>query len=150
MLENNRLKKVRKMFFNKHINIVTKNGGKKSEKIFLQETHVYREQKTMEKKSGKSAKTRFFINTRISWPKNGEKKREKNFSRNTRISRVINDGKKNRLEKVRNNVFYKHLNIVTKNGEKSEKNFLPETNVYREQKRWKKFVWKKCENTFFL
>jgi len=43
-------KKCEKMFFNKHINIVTKNGGKKSEKIFLQETHVYREQKTMEKK----------------------------------------------------------------------------------------------------
>jgi len=34
-------------------------------------------------------------------------------------------------------------------GEKTEKKFLPETNVYREQKRWKKFVWKNCENTFF-
>jgi len=30
------------------MNIVTKNGGKKRKK-FLQETHVYREQKTMEK-----------------------------------------------------------------------------------------------------
>jgi len=37
------------MFFNKHMNIVTKNAWKKSEKIFLPETHVHREQKTMEK-----------------------------------------------------------------------------------------------------
>jgi len=62
MLEKNRLKKVRKNVFYKHMNIVTKNGGKK--KKILPETNVYREQKTMEKKSsGKSAKTRFFINT---------------------------------------------------------------------------------------
>jgi len=46
------------------MNIVTKNGGKKARKKVLPETNVYREQKTMEKKSsGKSAKTRFFINT---------------------------------------------------------------------------------------
>ena len=34
-------------------------------------------------------------------------------------------------------------------GEKSEKIILLETHVYREQKRWKKIIWKKCENTFF-
>ena len=73
---------------------MTKNGGKKSEKKFLPETHVYREQKTMEKKSGKSAKTRFFIKHEYRDQKMGGKKREKNFSRNTLISRVINDGKK--------------------------------------------------------
>jgi len=43
------------------------------------------------------------------------------------------------------------MNIVTKNGgKKIEKKFLPETHVYREQKRWKKIVWKKCESTFSL
>jgi len=48
------------MYFNKHMNIETINGGEKSDKNFLPETHLYREQKTMEKKSsGKSAKTRF-------------------------------------------------------------------------------------------
>ena len=31
------------------MNIVTKNGGKKSEKKILAESYVYREQKTMEK-----------------------------------------------------------------------------------------------------
>jgi len=30
------------MFFNKHMNTVTKNGGKKSEKKFLPEKQVYR------------------------------------------------------------------------------------------------------------
>jgi len=49
------------------MNIETINGGNKSEKKVLPETHLNREQKTMEKKSsGKSAKKRFFINTRIS------------------------------------------------------------------------------------
>ena len=42
------------------------------------------------------------------------------------------------------------MNIVTNNGgKKIEKKILSETHVYRKQKRWKKFVWKKCENTFF-
>jgi len=46
------------------MNIVTKNGGEKSEEKILTETHEYRELKTMGKKStGKSAKSRFFINT---------------------------------------------------------------------------------------
>ena len=59
-------KKCEKGFFKKHMNIVTKNGGKKARKKILPESYVYREQKTIEKKSsGKSAKTRFFINTRI-------------------------------------------------------------------------------------
>jgi len=60
---------------------------------------------------------------------------------------------KNRLEKVRKNVFYKHMNIVTKNGggEKREEKFFPETHAYIESsKRWKKIIWKKCENTFFI
>ena len=58
---------------------------------------------------------------------------------------------KNRLKKVRNNVFYKHLNIVTKNGEKKrekKKFFLKHTDFAIKQ-RWKKMVLKKCENTIF-
>ena len=39
ILEKNRLKKVRKMFFKKHMNIVTKNGEKKSEKKILPELY---------------------------------------------------------------------------------------------------------------
>jgi len=39
--------------------IVTKNGGEKSEKKFLPETHVYRELKTMEKIDWKKCEIRF-------------------------------------------------------------------------------------------
>jgi len=53
-------KKFEKMYFNKHMNIENINGGEKSDKKFLPETHLYREQKTMEKKSsGKRVKIRF-------------------------------------------------------------------------------------------
>ena len=94
MLEKNRLKKCEKMFFNKHMNIVTKNGGKM---------------------------------------------RKKFFTRNKRISRA-KKMEKIRLEKVRKHVFFnKQMNIVTKNGGKNAS-----------KKRWKKIVWKKRENTFFL
>ena len=48
----------------------------------------------MEKKSGKSAKTRFFIKHEYRDQKMGGKKREKNFFQNHTISRVLNDGKK--------------------------------------------------------
>ena len=78
----------------------------------------------------------------------GGEKREKNFSRNTRISRVINDGK-NRLEKVRNNVFYKLLNIVTKNGGKKREKIFSRNTDFASKQRWKKIVLKKCENTIF-
>ena len=36
---------------------------------------------------------------------------------------------KNRLEKVRKHVFYKHINNVTKYGEKTRENFFRETQV---------------------
>ena len=61
-------KKLEKMYFNKYMNIETINGGRgKSDKKFLPETHLYREQKTMEKnRLEKVRKHVFFINTRIS------------------------------------------------------------------------------------
>ena len=40
---------MKKSFFKKHMNIVTKNGGKKARKKILPELYVYREQKTIEK-----------------------------------------------------------------------------------------------------
>jgi len=77
-MEKNRLENVRKHVFYKHMNIVTKNGWRKREKIFFSETHRFRKQTTMEKyRLEKVRKHVFFINTRISWPKNGAKKREK-------------------------------------------------------------------------
>jgi len=48
------------MFFKKHMNIVTKNGGEKSEKKFLPESYVYREQKTMEKNCLKKVRKNVF------------------------------------------------------------------------------------------
>ena len=43
------------------MNIVTKNGGKKIEKKFLPETHVYREQKTMEKNRLEKVRKHVFL-----------------------------------------------------------------------------------------
>ena len=108
-------------------------GGKKARKNFLPETHVYREQKTMEKKSyGKSAKTRFLWKHEYRDQKmGGGKNARKIFSKNTRILRLLNDGK-NRLENVRKHVFYKHMNIVKKNGGKTREKIFPET----------RFLWK--------
>jgi len=73
------------------MNIVTKNGGKKSEKKILPETHVYREQKRCEKIVWKKCENTFFYNHTNIVTKKWGKKREKIFSRNTRISRVLND-----------------------------------------------------------
>ena len=56
-MEKNRLEKVRKHVFYKHMNIVTKNGGKKREKKCFQK-HRFRKQKTLEKFVWKSAKSR--------------------------------------------------------------------------------------------
>jgi len=47
------------------MNIVTKNGEKTREKIFP-ETQLSQANNDGKKSSGKTAKTRFFINTRIS------------------------------------------------------------------------------------
>jgi len=84
------------------MNIVTKKWGEKREKKSLAETHVYPEQKTMDK---------------------------------------------NRLERVRKHVFYKHTNIVNKKN--ARKKFVQKATYIAIKKRWKKIVWKKCENTFF-
>jgi len=35
-------------------------------------------------------------------------------------------------------------------GGKTREIIFPETHEYREKKRWKEIVWKKCENTFFI
>ena len=62
-MEKNRLEKVRKHVFYKHTNIMTKKWGKKNTRKIFPETHVYREFYRWKKSSGKSAKTRVFINT---------------------------------------------------------------------------------------
>ena len=62
------------------MNIETINGGKKSEKKILPETHVYREKKTMEKILWKKRKNTFFYkHTNIVTKNWGEKTREKFF-----------------------------------------------------------------------
>ena len=59
------------------MNIETINGGKKSEKKILPETHVYREQKTMEKNRTEKAQIHvfFYKHTNIVIKKWGEKTR---------------------------------------------------------------------------
>ena len=100
-------------------------GGKKARKFFLTETHVFRKQKTMEKKVWKKCENTFFINTRISSSKNGGKKtREKFFQKHT--NRVLEKCWKTIVSKKCEKMFFnKHINIVTKNGgKKSEKIFF--------------------------
>ena len=61
---------------------------------------------------------------------------------------------KNRLEKVRKHVFYENTNIVTKKwgrgGEKREKKIVKKLTNRVSEICWKKIVWKKTENTFFI
>jgi len=58
-MEKNRLEKVRKHFFYKHMKIVTKNGGKNARNFFSQKHMYISSKKHWKKSSGKSAKTRF-------------------------------------------------------------------------------------------
>jgi len=68
------------------MNIVTKNGGEKSEKKILPETHVYRMLKTMEKnRLEKVRKHVFYKHTNIVTKKSGKKRREKIFQKHTNM-----------------------------------------------------------------
>ena len=64
-MEKNRLEKVRKHVFYKHMNSVKKMGEKRGKKFFQKHT-ASKANNDGKKSSRKSAKTRFFINTRIS------------------------------------------------------------------------------------
>jgi len=56
---------------------------------------------------------------------------------------------KNRLENVRKHVFYKHMNIVTKNvWRKREIIFFPETHRFRKQTTMEKIVSKSAKTRF--
>ena len=64
------------------MNIETINGGKKSEKKFLPETHVYRELKTMKKNClEKVRKHVFYKHTTIVIKKSWEKNERKNLKK---------------------------------------------------------------------
>ena len=58
-MKKNRLVKVRKHVFYKHINNVTKNVGKNWRKFFFRETQISQANNDGKKSSGKSAKARF-------------------------------------------------------------------------------------------
>ena len=78
----------------------------------------------------------------------GENARKK-FSKNTRIGYPKIVGKKS-SQKSPKNVFYKHMNIETKNGGKSREEIYPETHSFRRQTTMEKNRLEKCENTFFF
>jgi len=65
---------------------------------------------------GKNARKEFSKNTRIGYPKNGKKSSQESAK----------------------TIFYKHMNIVNKNGRKNAKKIFPERHVYREQKTMEK------------
>ena len=81
-MEKNRLEKLRKHVFYKHMNIVKKNGGKTREKIFP-EKHSFRKQTTMEKNRLEKVRKHvfFYENTNILTKKWGGKTREKFFQK---------------------------------------------------------------------
>ena len=93
-MEKNRLEKVRKHVFYKHINNVTKYGGKTREKIFSRNTDFASKQHWKKIVLKKCENTFFYKHTNIVTKKWGGKNARKIFSKNTRISRVLNDGKK--------------------------------------------------------
>ena len=93
------------MFFYKHTKIVTKQWGKKREKIFFQKhTHIA-SYKRWKKIVWKRAKTRFFYKHMNIVTKNGGKKFEKKIFPETHRFRKQKTMEKNRLEKVRKHVF---------------------------------------------
>ena len=92
------------MFFNKHMNIVSKNGGKKSKKKFYQKHTYIASKKDGKKSSGKSGKHVFYKYTNIVTKRRGVKKRDKFFPE-THLYRRLKTMEKNRLEKVRKHVF---------------------------------------------
>jgi len=103
------------------MNIETKNGGKKARKISYQKHTYIASKKDGKKSSGKSGKTRFFLKKHeYRDQKMGGKKREKIFFPETHVYRELKTMKQNRLEKLRKHVFYKHTNIVIKNGGKKQ------------------------------
>jgi len=86
-------KKLRKIFFYIHTNIVTKKWGKTRETIFP-ETHQSCQQKMLGKKSSeKSAKKRFLYSHEYGDQKWGVNARN-HFPRNSPIERAKNVGKK--------------------------------------------------------
>ena len=81
------------MFFNKHMNIVTKNGEKKARKKFYQK-QTYMASKKRKKIVWKKCENTFLYKHMNTVTKNWGKKREKNFFPETQISQANNDGTK--------------------------------------------------------
>ena len=98
--------------------------GNKHEKKFFPETHVYREQKTMDKNRLERVRKHVFYKHTNIVTINGGKNREKKIFLETHLYRDQKTMEKNFLEKVRKYVFYKHTNIVTKKREKKRENFF--------------------------
>ena len=126
-------------------------GGKKREKIFFHKHTYIASFKRWKKIVWKKCENTFFYkHTNIVTKKWGEKKSRKIFFQKHMYIASFIDGK-NRLEKVRKHVFYKHTNIVTKKwGEKTLRKILKKDTNRVSKNCWEKFVWKKCESTFFI
>jgi len=78
-MEKNRLQKVRKHVFYRHMNIVIKNWGKKTRENFFQKTHEYGIQKMLKKIVSKKCEKKFFKKHMNIVTKNGSKKSEKKY-----------------------------------------------------------------------
>ena len=80
----------------------------------------------------------------------GKNAREK-LSKNTPIGYPKIDGKKSSGKSVKIRFLYTHEYCDQKmGGKKREKIFFQKHTHIASFKRWKKIVWKKCENTFFI
>jgi len=113
---------VPKSFLYTHTNIVTKKLREKNARNnFSRSTPIVRAKNVRKKIIGIKCEKKFFIITRISWPKMGWKKRAKQFFQN-QTNRASKKVGKNCRKKVRINVFSIHTNIVSKKWGKNARN----------------------------
>ena len=100
-MKKNRLEKVRKHVFYKHMFILKKKWGKNAEKFFP-ETHSFRKQTIEKNRLEKVRKHVFYKHTNIVTKKWGGKNARKKFSKNTRIGYPKIVGKKSSQKSAKN------------------------------------------------
>jgi len=105
---------------------VSKNGGEKRAKQFLQKNTNSPSKKCWDKNRRKKCQKTFFIFTRISSTKNGGKNARNNFYRSTRIERAKNVGKKLFEKSAKKRLLYSHEYHAQKMGGKTREIIFPE------------------------
>ena len=144
---------MRKTFFYIHTNIVTKKWGQQNGRNnFSRNTLIVRAKNVGKKIVGKKWEKRFFLFTRISWPKNGGwGKRAKQFFQKHTNSASKKCWEINRRKKCEKRFLYSQKYRYQKmGGKKRAKQFFRNTRIVWSKNVRKKIVGKKCEKRFFI